>query len=171
MSSNVVYRQMIGIVSESAGAAPVIGLLITIAFSLVFAYIQPLKKDDTILGIVLSYSLMLLFVAAMMAMMDTSEDSDDDQEVFGALMIMVLFAGPATPFVEASVAAILKLQKRWWSDAGGGGGGGGVVEEIERSSNRALSVDRVPSESVGEAAAGTGDAAVAAQAAEVTTCI
>lgn len=98
--------------SESAGAAPVIGLLITVAFSLVFAYIQPLKKDDTVLGIVLSYSLVLLFIAAMMAMMDTSEDSEEDQEVFGTLMIMVLFAGPATPFVEATVGAILKLRKR-----------------------------------------------------------
>lgn len=151
----LLLASMIGIVSESAGAAPVIGLLITIAFSLVFAYIQPLKKEDTILGIVLSYSLMLLFVAAMMAMMNTSEDSDNDQEVFGGLMIMVLFAGPATPFVEATAGAVLKLQKRWRGDAGANSSGTAQVNE--RASSRSLSVDRVPPGSVGEVRTGGGD--------------
>ena len=41
---------IIGIVSPDANAAPVMGTIIAIIFSLVFSYVQPLKKEDTILG-------------------------------------------------------------------------------------------------------------------------
>ena len=99
---------VIGVVSSSSGAAPVMGLLITLVFSIVFAYTQPLQKEDTILGIVLSYSLVLLFLAALMAKTDTSEESQEDQETFGTLMIVILFSGPATPFIQAILGAVLK---------------------------------------------------------------
>ncbi len=91
---------IIGIVAGDAAAAPVFGLLITVAFSFVFAYLQPLKKEDTILGIVLSYSLVLLFVAALMIKVDATSDDEDDQKLFGALLIVILFAGPAVPILS-----------------------------------------------------------------------
>ena len=54
---------------------------------------QPLKKEDTILGIVLSYALILLFLGAMMIKMDVASEDEQDQEVFGLLLVAVFFAG------------------------------------------------------------------------------
>ena len=92
---------IIGIVSGNAAAAPVIGLLITVAFSFVFAYLQPLKKSDTLLGTVLSFSLVLLFIAALMIKVDATSDDEDDQEIFGVLLIVVLFTGPVSFVFES----------------------------------------------------------------------
>ena len=89
----LLLASVIGIVSDDSSAAPVLGLLITIAFSFVFAFLQPLKKEDTILGIVLSYALILLFLGAMMIKMDVASEDEQDQEVFGLLLVAVFFAG------------------------------------------------------------------------------
>ena len=57
---------------------------------------QPLKRDDTVFGIVLAYSLVLLFIAALMIKVDATSDDEDDQEVFGLLLVIILFAGPVS---------------------------------------------------------------------------
>ena len=54
---------------------------------------QPLKRDDTVFGIVLAYSLVLLFIAALMIKVDATSDDEDDQEIFGLLLVAILFAG------------------------------------------------------------------------------
>ena len=57
---------------------------------------QPLKRDDTVFGIVLAYSLVLLFIAALMIKVDATSDDEDDQEIFGMLLVATLFAGPVS---------------------------------------------------------------------------
>ena len=38
----------------------------------------------------------LLFIAALMIKVDATSDDEDDQEIFGALLVAILFAGPVS---------------------------------------------------------------------------
>ena len=98
----LLLASVLGIVSDNASAAPVLGSLITIAFSFVFAFIQPLKPEDTMLGIVLAYSLILIFLGALMIKVDVTSEDEHDQEVFGAILVVIFFAGPATPIIKVA---------------------------------------------------------------------
>ena len=54
---------IIGIVSESAAAAPVLGLVISVVFALFFARHEPYaERSDNTLSITLAFSLVLFFL-------------------------------------------------------------------------------------------------------------
>ena len=75
---------IIGIVSESAAAAPVLGLVISVVFALFFARHEPYaERSDNTLSITLAFSLVLFFLAALMIKVDAASDDEHDQEVFG----------------------------------------------------------------------------------------
>ena len=97
----ILLGSIIGIVSESAAAAPVMGLLVSIAFLVAYTRCRPFKvKSDSNLAEVLAVSLCLFFTAALMIKVDATSDDEDDQEIFGLLLIAVLAAGPVLSAVE-----------------------------------------------------------------------
>ena len=92
---------IIGIVSESAAAAPVLGLVISMVFALFFAKHEPYaERSDNTLSILLAFSLALFFLAALMIKVDATSDDEHDQEVFGMLLVAFLCAGPVMSVVE-----------------------------------------------------------------------
>ena len=92
---------IIGIVSESAAAAPVLGLVISMVLFGFFAEHQPYaERSDNRLSIVLAFSLALFFLAALMIKVDATSDDEHDQEVFGMLLVAFLCAGPVMSAVE-----------------------------------------------------------------------
>ena len=75
--------------------SPIMGILICLVFTEVFSTWKPYKTDsDNSLGKVLSYSLVLLFQAALLIKVDVTSDDSSDQALFGAFLVMVLMAGP-----------------------------------------------------------------------------
>ena len=92
---------IIGIVSESAAAAPVLGAVISVVFALFFAEHQPYaERSDNRLSIVLAFSLVLFFLAALMIKVDITSDDEHDQEVYGLLLVILLCGGPVLSAVE-----------------------------------------------------------------------
>ena len=91
---------IIGIVSESAAAAPVLGAVISVVFFGFFAKHEPYaERSDNRLSIVLAFSLVLFFLAALMIKVDATSDDEHDQEVFGMLLVAFLCAGPVMSVV------------------------------------------------------------------------
>ena len=71
------------------------GILICLVFIHVFTAWTPYKTNsDNSLGIVLAYSLVLFFLAALLIKVDATSDDDSDQALFGVFLIVVLLAGP-----------------------------------------------------------------------------
>jgi len=86
---------IIGIVAADSAASPVIGLGISLAFINVFTLLEPFNvKEANIFSLVLSNSLTLFFVAALMIKTDSVSDDKADQQMFGRILIVVLCAGP-----------------------------------------------------------------------------
>jgi len=64
-------------------------------FTYVFVALKPYKeKEDNTLGVILAYSLALLFLSALMIKANVTTDDGYDPKLFGAILIMILFAGP-----------------------------------------------------------------------------
>ena len=92
---------IIGIVSESAAAAPVLGVIISAFYLTVFTNCKPHgDPSDNSLGITLGFSLVLFFLAALMIKMDATSDDTSDQELFGILLVSFLSAGPVLSVLE-----------------------------------------------------------------------
>jgi hypothetical protein len=147
----LLLASIIGIVSDDANAAPVMGIIISIGFDYVFTNYKPYKDpNNSFLGIVLAYSLVFFFLAAVMIKLDATGDDVSDQVVFGVLLICVLVAGPATILLGASWE-LLKAKmstKGTTSDpeAEAEHEHGNVDHEpkVERKLKRSMSVDRKP---------------------------
>mmetsp|Transcript_86908 Transcript_86908/g.168344 ORF Transcript_86908/g.168344 Transcript_86908/m.168344 type:complete len:312 (-) Transcript_86908:193-1128(-) len=91
----LLLASVIGLVAEDSTAAPVIGVLVTLVFLYAFTRWAPfVDKDDNALGIILAYSLTLLFLAALLIKADISGDFTHDQAVFGVILSLVILAGP-----------------------------------------------------------------------------
>ena len=139
---------IIGIVSESAAAAPVMGLLVSIAFLVVYTRFRPFKvESDSNLAEVLAVSLCLFFMAALMIKVDATSDDEDDQEVFGLLLIGVLAAGPVLSAVEVFwdwlVVVVPMGVEETEEEAGQDGGESSAGDDTARF-GRSLSVDEEP---------------------------
>ena len=92
---------IIGIVSESAAAAPVLGAVISVVFALFFARHEPYaERSDNTLSILLAFSLALFFLATLMIKVDITSDDEHDQEVYGLLLVILLCGGPVLSAVE-----------------------------------------------------------------------
>ena len=87
---------IIGIVSERSAAAAVLGTVISGMFTWVSTTLRPFKEiSDNTLGVVLAYSLQFFFISALLIKVEVTQDDDDrDQDIFAALLIICLFAGP-----------------------------------------------------------------------------
>ena len=111
---------MVGIVSANSVANPALGLLICLCFNWVFTTLKPFNEpSDCSLGVVLAYSLTLLFFAALLIKVDATSDDADDQYVFGVILIAVLAMGPvllfglnALPLLKRAFIAETPGQKR-----------------------------------------------------------
>ena len=85
----------IGIVNADSAVSPIMGILICLVFIHVFSTWTPYKTNsDNSLGIVLAYSLVLFFLAALLIKVDATSDDDSDQALFGVSLIVVILAGP-----------------------------------------------------------------------------
>jgi len=86
---------VVGIADADSAAAPTIGLLIALFYVAVFTEIRPFKNpDDNTLAIILSFSLVLFFLAALMIKVDATGDSPEDRALFDYLLLLVLGSGP-----------------------------------------------------------------------------
>jgi hypothetical protein len=103
----LLLASVIGVFPSDSAVSAVLGLLVAMLFIYVFVAFSPYKeRDDNILGVLLAYSLALLFLAALMIKADVTTDDDYDQDSFGAVLVLVLFAGPTiiTGFVMYAYA-------------------------------------------------------------------
>ena len=86
---------IIGIVSQESAAAPVLGIIISAAFTWVSTALRPFKDDsDNTLGVVLAYALMFFFLSALLIKVEATDDDERDQDVFAGLLFVCLFSGP-----------------------------------------------------------------------------
>jgi len=86
---------IIGIISENSGLAAIVAFVICIAFNFVFVKMKPFKDpDDSFLAIMLTYSLSLLFLAAIMLNVEIGAESGFNQQVFGVLLVIIILMGP-----------------------------------------------------------------------------
>ena len=95
---------------DALPVAPVLGILISAAFTWVFSHLSPYHEDnDNVISVVLAYSLMFMFLAALLAELrectETSED-ETDEAVLGGLLIFFLFSGPL-------VIVLLSIEQIW----------------------------------------------------------
>jgi len=99
---------VIGLADPDSAAAAVMGMLFSFIFCLVFNELKPFKnQDENTFSVVLSASLEVLFVAALMIKVDIASDSDDDQGLFSALLVFILFAAPLVVTIQAAWGKIL----------------------------------------------------------------
>lgn len=97
----------IGVVSQNSAVSPVLGLIISLGYTYVFVELKPFKKlEDSFLGIVLAYSLVLFFFAALMVKVNVSFDPSTDQRMFGIALIFVMISGPLSILIQLSLAHI-----------------------------------------------------------------
>mmetsp|Transcript_24295 Transcript_24295/g.49796 ORF Transcript_24295/g.49796 Transcript_24295/m.49796 type:complete len:204 (+) Transcript_24295:1179-1790(+) len=91
----LLLASIIGIADDKSAAAAVIGTVIALFYIAIFSELKPYKqKDDSLLAIVLTYSTALLFLAALMIKVDATSDDREDQKLFGAILFVILAAGP-----------------------------------------------------------------------------
>jgi hypothetical protein len=91
----LLLASVVGIADSNSAAAPTIGLLISQCYVFVFMKFLPFKrKDDNDLAIVLAFSLVFFFLAALMIKVDATGDSAQDQRTFDIILITVLGSGP-----------------------------------------------------------------------------
>ena len=88
----LLMASVIGIVSSDSAAAPVLGIIISAVFIYVFSLAPYKKKLNNAMGVLLSFSLAGLFLAALMIRVDATSEDENDQEVFGYLLIALVFA-------------------------------------------------------------------------------
>mmetsp|Transcript_38085 Transcript_38085/g.85056 ORF Transcript_38085/g.85056 Transcript_38085/m.85056 type:complete len:411 (-) Transcript_38085:203-1435(-) len=102
---------VVGLADPESAASAVMGIVASIAFILVFTACEPFKMpQDSQFAVILSTSLTLLFLAALMIKVDLTSDDDDDQLLFGILLIFITGAGPlmvAIHFWWDKIASIL----------------------------------------------------------------
>jgi len=86
------------VASADSAVAPVLGLVISLAFVYSF-HMRPYKREmDSTVALVLQYSLTLMFLSALMIKLDDSGsvvgDEPSDQAVFGVILTLLLLSGP-----------------------------------------------------------------------------
>ena len=91
----LLLASVIGVVSENSAAAPVMGVIISLAFVRVIEMFRPYKSSqNNTLVTILAYSLVCIFLAALLIRVDVTSDDPGDQAVFGILCSGIFFAGP-----------------------------------------------------------------------------
>ena len=107
----------IGIVNADSAVSPIMGILICLVFVHVFSKWDPYKTNsDNALGIVLAYSLVLFFQAALLIKVDATSDDDSDQALFGVFLIVVLLAGPIAityQLVGSKLLVVLNVARKF----------------------------------------------------------
>jgi len=97
---------VIGIVNPGTAASAILGILVCYCFCHVFEK-RPFKDDDdNDLGIVLAWSLTLFFLSAICIKADLTQDSGDEQEIFGAALVVILATGPALIVLQTLSALV-----------------------------------------------------------------
>jgi hypothetical protein len=85
----------VGLFDGNSAVSPTTGLLVCISFIWVSTHFKPYKAStDNSLGVILQFSLTLLFLAALMIKVDVSSDYSKDSQAFGNILLVVLAAGP-----------------------------------------------------------------------------
>ena len=95
----LLLASVIGLVSAESAAAPVLGIICSLAFVQVFNIMPFRDPNDSVLGVILAYCLVLLFLGALMIKVDATSDDEEDQAVFSYLLIATLLAGPVAAFI------------------------------------------------------------------------
>ena len=99
---------VIGVLNSDSLASPVAGIVVCLGFSHVFEFRPFRNQDDNTLGIILSNSLSLFFLSAIIIKAEENNASssiggDLEQTVFGIVLVVILFAGPSVLIVSLIV--------------------------------------------------------------------
>ena len=107
----LLLASVIGVVDAESAAAPTIGLLICFVFLYIFIDFKPYKsKSNCNLGIILQYSIALLFLSALLIKVNATSDSNNDQVILGYFLMVVLLAGP-TMITLQLIGTFYKVKK------------------------------------------------------------
>ena len=111
----LLLASVIGIIaSEKSAASSVLGFLISSLFIYVFSKLEPFNlSDDNDLCVVLSYSLMLMFLAALLIKISVVQEDSQDQEIFGLILIVIFVAGPVSLIAQTTKSTITAIIQRF----------------------------------------------------------
>ena len=98
---------VVGIVDAGSAVSALLGVLICLGFNFVFIRWEPFKaKEDSDLGVLLSYALIFFFLSALLIKVDIVPDGKSEQQLFGIILIMLLGSGPITIVLQLSKGKI-----------------------------------------------------------------
>jgi len=111
----LLLASVIGIIaSEKSSASSLLGLLVSSLFIYVFSKQEPFNiPSDNDLSVVLSYSLMFMFLAALLVKVSVVQDDSRDQQIFGVVLIIIFLAGPASLFVQLMKFFVMKVKQMY----------------------------------------------------------
>jgi len=99
----LILASVVGIISADAASSAVVGILASTASSYIMTWEPFIEKQDNFLGLVLAYSLILLFLAALMLKVHISPEETRDSAMFDVLLSLILLSGPVVILHETFV--------------------------------------------------------------------
>jgi len=104
----LLLASVIGIASDDSALAPVIGVLLCLAFLHLFSK-RPFKEEDnSTLGIVLTYALAFIFLGALLIKVNAQPNGELESKVFELVLIFLLLMGPGIIIVNLLQSTLMK---------------------------------------------------------------
>ena len=112
----LILASVIGVVaSEKSAASSILGFLFSSLFVYIFSKQEPFNfPEDNNLCVVLSYSLMFMFLGALLIKISVVQESSHDQQVFGIILIVIFLAGPASLMFQVAKGSITMIMQRFF---------------------------------------------------------
>ena len=92
----LMLASVVGILPEDGVVSPTLGILFCLAFLYIFTDFRPYRSSaDSTHGIVMQYSITLLFLAGLLAKVNVAADLTPSEEaIFGYVLMVILALGP-----------------------------------------------------------------------------
>jgi hypothetical protein len=135
----LLLASVIGLLSRDTATAPALGVVISLLFINTFEKKIYKDDDDSYLGITCSYSLTLIFLSALLIKVNITKDKGQEQDAFGILLILILFAGPG--LIIAQVMRSIRMNSKMTNKVPGEKL---KIAEVDSEMKDASDVDNLP---------------------------
>ena len=86
--------------ASASALSAVLGILICLVFNQTFNWKPFKRRDDNTLAIILTYSLSCIFLGALVLKLDTGNETVQDVNTLGSLLVVILVVGPVVGFIQ-----------------------------------------------------------------------
>ena len=90
----LLLASVIGVASRDSALAPVLGFLLCLLFLHLFSKRPFKKRDNSTLGIVLTYSLAFIFLGALLIKVNAQPNGELERRIFEIVLVFLLLVGP-----------------------------------------------------------------------------